>query len=142
MLFEYVMLAGVNDTDADAARLAALAADIEAKFNLITFNPHAGTRFAPSPPERARARTARRGPAGWGLAAGRSLAAGALHSPAVCELQHAWFLCSLSGCACMWVAQAHHHAHRSRRYVAPLLQEHLACSQPCARSKRANAPLF
>lgn len=45
------MLAGVNDTDADAERLAALADDIEAKFNLITFNPHEGTRFAPSAPE-------------------------------------------------------------------------------------------
>lgn len=51
VLFEYVMLAGVNDTDADAERLAALADDIEAKFNLITFNPHEGTRFAPSAPE-------------------------------------------------------------------------------------------
>lgn len=49
------MLAGVNDGAADADRLAALAADIEAKVNLITFNPHAGTRFAPSPPEQARA---------------------------------------------------------------------------------------
>ena len=54
MLFEYVMLAGVNDSKADAARFVALASDIECKLNLIIFNAHAGTRFAPSSAEQAR----------------------------------------------------------------------------------------
>ncbi len=43
--FEYVMLAGVNDSDADAARLAELLADIPAKVNLIPFNPWPGAEF-------------------------------------------------------------------------------------------------
>ena len=53
MLFEYVMLAGVNDSEADAVRLAAFASDIECKVNLIIFNAHMGTRFAPSSAEQA-----------------------------------------------------------------------------------------
>ena len=54
VLLEYVMLAGLNDSLQDAARLLALTARIECKFNLIVFNPHAGTRFRPSLPEQAR----------------------------------------------------------------------------------------
>lgn len=54
VLFEYVMLAGVNDSEADAARLAAFASDVECKVNLIIFNAHDGTRFAPSSAEQAR----------------------------------------------------------------------------------------
>jgi 23S rRNA (adenine2503-C2)-methyltransferase len=37
--FEYVMLKGVNDSDADARRLVKLIAGIPAKINLIPFNP-------------------------------------------------------------------------------------------------------
>ncbi len=49
--FEYVMLAGVNDSPADAARLARLLAPLRAKVNLIFFNHFAGSPFAPSPRE-------------------------------------------------------------------------------------------
>jgi 23S rRNA (adenine2503-C2)-methyltransferase len=38
--FEYVLLAGVNDSLADAARLAELLGDIRCKVNLIPWNPH------------------------------------------------------------------------------------------------------
>ena len=37
--FEYVMLAGVNDSLADARRLVELVSDVPCKFNLIPFNP-------------------------------------------------------------------------------------------------------
>ncbi len=37
--FEYVMLAGVNDSDLDARRLGKLLADIPCKINLIPYNP-------------------------------------------------------------------------------------------------------
>ncbi|MDH3668868.1 MAG: 23S rRNA (adenine(2503)-C(2))-methyltransferase RlmN [Paracoccaceae bacterium] len=40
--FEYVMLKGVNDSDADAKRLVKLIAGIPAKINLIPFNPWPG----------------------------------------------------------------------------------------------------
>ncbi|MGO1119346.1 23S rRNA (adenine(2503)-C(2))-methyltransferase RlmN [Rhodovibrionaceae bacterium A322] len=43
--FEYVMLKGVNDTDADAYRLADILADIPAKINLIPFNPWPGVAY-------------------------------------------------------------------------------------------------
>src|SRR5262245_42279715 len=38
--FEYVLLAGVNDSLADAAQLAKLLRGIKCKVNLIPFNPH------------------------------------------------------------------------------------------------------
>jgi 23S rRNA (adenine2503-C2)-methyltransferase len=38
--FEYVLLAGVNDSDDDVRRLAALVGDIRCQINLIPFNPH------------------------------------------------------------------------------------------------------
>jgi 23S rRNA (adenine2503-C2)-methyltransferase len=47
--FEYVMLEGVNDSDADARRLARTLAALRAKVNLIIFNPFAGAPFQPSP---------------------------------------------------------------------------------------------
>lgn len=50
--FEYVMLAGVNDSDADARRLLKLLGPLRAKVNLICFNPFAGSPFAPSPRDR------------------------------------------------------------------------------------------
>ncbi len=43
--FEYVMLKGVNDTDADARELVRLLANIPAKINLIPFNPWPGSPF-------------------------------------------------------------------------------------------------
>jgi len=47
--FEYVMLAGVNDTTADARRLVKLLAPLRAKVNLIFFNPFDGSGFGVSP---------------------------------------------------------------------------------------------
>src|SRR5262249_62070953 len=47
--FEYVMLAGENDSDADARRLVALLHGLRAKVNLICFNPFPGAPHAPSP---------------------------------------------------------------------------------------------
>ena len=43
--FEYVMLKGVNDSDADAKRLVKLIAGIPAKINLIPFNPWPGSPY-------------------------------------------------------------------------------------------------
>jgi 23S rRNA (adenine2503-C2)-methyltransferase len=47
--FEYVMLDGVNDASEHARELAALVRDVPCKFNLIPFNPFAGTEFRTSP---------------------------------------------------------------------------------------------
>ena len=52
--FEYVMLDGVNDSDAQAQELAAIAARVSCKFNLIPFNPFPRTEFRRSPAERIR----------------------------------------------------------------------------------------
>jgi 23S rRNA (adenine2503-C2)-methyltransferase len=38
--FEYVLLAGVNDSDDDARRLVSLVGPMRAKVNLIPYNPH------------------------------------------------------------------------------------------------------
>ncbi|KAI8463563.1 MAG: hypothetical protein J3K34DRAFT_372547 [Monoraphidium minutum] len=51
VLIEYVMLAGVNDSLEDAQRLVDILEPIEAKINLIHFNPHEGTQFRRSPTE-------------------------------------------------------------------------------------------
>lgn len=53
--FEYVMLDGVNDTDADARRLVKLIQGIPAKINLIPFNEWPGAPYKRSSPERIRA---------------------------------------------------------------------------------------
>jgi 23S rRNA (adenine2503-C2)-methyltransferase len=50
--FEYVMLAGENDSDADARRLVRLLHGLRAKVNLIPFNPFPGSGFIPSSRER------------------------------------------------------------------------------------------
>jgi 23S rRNA (adenine2503-C2)-methyltransferase len=50
--FEYVMLAGINDSDADARELVRLIRGIPAKVNLIPFNAWPGAPYACSPPER------------------------------------------------------------------------------------------
>jgi 23S rRNA (adenine2503-C2)-methyltransferase len=52
VFFEYVMLRDVNDTPEDRARLVEIATSLPCKINLITFNPHEGSAFAPSPRER------------------------------------------------------------------------------------------
>ncbi len=46
--FEYVMLRGVNDSEAEARELVRLIAGIPAKVNLIPFNPWPGSRYLPS----------------------------------------------------------------------------------------------
>ncbi len=48
--FEYLMLAGINDSPADARRLAALVRGIPAKFNLLPFNPWPGAPYECSSP--------------------------------------------------------------------------------------------
>ena len=52
--FEYTMLAGVNDSDAQARELLALVRDVPCKFNLIPFNPFPGSPFRRSPADRVR----------------------------------------------------------------------------------------
>ncbi|KAH7510743.1 hypothetical protein FEM48_ZijujUnG0054600 [Ziziphus jujuba var. spinosa] len=52
VLFEYVMLAGVNDSNEDARRLINLVKGIPCKINLISFNPHSGSLFRPTSDER------------------------------------------------------------------------------------------
>jgi 23S rRNA (adenine2503-C2)-methyltransferase len=50
--FEYVLLGGVNDSDADARRLIRLVANINCKVNLIALNPGPGIPFSMPAPER------------------------------------------------------------------------------------------
>ncbi|WP_210345773.1 23S rRNA (adenine(2503)-C(2))-methyltransferase RlmN [Microvirga soli] len=50
--FEYVMLKGVNDSDADARKLVQLLKGIPAKINLIPFNPWPGSKYECSDWER------------------------------------------------------------------------------------------
>jgi 23S rRNA (adenine2503-C2)-methyltransferase len=46
--FEYVMLKGINDTEADARELVRLIDGMPAKVNLIPFNPWPGSTYEPS----------------------------------------------------------------------------------------------
>jgi 23S rRNA (adenine2503-C2)-methyltransferase len=48
--FEYVMLKGVNDSEAEARELVRLIAGLPAKVNLIPFNPWPGSRYETSTP--------------------------------------------------------------------------------------------
>jgi 23S rRNA (adenine2503-C2)-methyltransferase len=50
--FEYVMLAGVNDSDAHARELIRCLEGVPAKVNLIPFNPFPNTSYARSPKSR------------------------------------------------------------------------------------------
>lgn len=50
--FEYVMLDGINDTDACARELSNILEGIPAKINLIPWNPWPNAPFSSSPPER------------------------------------------------------------------------------------------
>lgn len=52
---EYVLLAGVNDSDDDARRLVALVRQRRVKVNLIPFNPHPLSPFERPAPERVEA---------------------------------------------------------------------------------------
>ena len=53
--FEYVLFAGINDSDEDLERLAALVRRVPAKVNLIQYNKNEGLPYEPSPPERVEA---------------------------------------------------------------------------------------
>ena len=52
LTFEYVLLKGVNDTDADARRVVKLLANLNAKVNLIALNPGPGIPFETQEPSR------------------------------------------------------------------------------------------
>ncbi len=52
LTFEYVLLSGVNDSDADARRVAKLLANLNCKVNLIALNPGPGIPFETPAPER------------------------------------------------------------------------------------------
>jgi 23S rRNA (adenine2503-C2)-methyltransferase len=52
LTFEYVLLKGVNDSDADARRVVKLLAHLNAKVNLIALNPGPGIEFETPDPER------------------------------------------------------------------------------------------
>jgi 23S rRNA (adenine2503-C2)-methyltransferase len=52
LTFEYVLLKGVNDTDADARRVVKLLAHLNAKVNLIALNPGPGIAFETPDAER------------------------------------------------------------------------------------------
>jgi len=49
LTFEYVMLDGLNDSEADAARVATLLRGIPSRVNLIPYNPGEGLPYRPSP---------------------------------------------------------------------------------------------
>ncbi|MGQ9634338.1 MAG: 23S rRNA (adenine(2503)-C(2))-methyltransferase RlmN [Bryobacteraceae bacterium] len=52
LTFEYVLLRGVNDSDADARRVVRLVASLKCKVNLIPFNPGPGLPYETPAPER------------------------------------------------------------------------------------------
>jgi len=52
ILIEYVLLAGINDSDTDAERLVKLLADIPCTINLLPFNPFDGSEFSRPEEER------------------------------------------------------------------------------------------
>jgi 23S rRNA (adenine2503-C2)-methyltransferase len=55
LTFEYVLLRGVNDTDADARRVVKLLAHLNCKVNLIALNPGPGIPYETPQPERVHA---------------------------------------------------------------------------------------
>jgi 23S rRNA (adenine2503-C2)-methyltransferase len=52
LTFEYVLLKGVNDSDADAKRVVRLIGNLNCKVNLIALNPGPGIPFDTPDPER------------------------------------------------------------------------------------------
>jgi 23S rRNA (adenine2503-C2)-methyltransferase len=55
LTFEYVLLGGVNDSDADARRVVRLLANLNCKVNLIALNPGPGIPYQTPEPERVEA---------------------------------------------------------------------------------------
>ncbi|MGH9559132.1 MAG: 23S rRNA (adenine(2503)-C(2))-methyltransferase RlmN [Bryobacteraceae bacterium] len=55
LTFEYVLLKGINDSDADARRVVKLLANLNAKVNLIALNPGPGISFETPDSERVEA---------------------------------------------------------------------------------------
>jgi 23S rRNA (adenine2503-C2)-methyltransferase len=55
LTFEYVLLGGVNDSDADARRVVKLLAHLNCKVNLIALNPGPGIPYETPDPERVHA---------------------------------------------------------------------------------------
>src|SRR5262249_690090 len=52
MTFEYILIAGVNDTDEQARELAKIARRLSAKINLIPYNSIEGLEWSPPSPHR------------------------------------------------------------------------------------------
>src|SRR5262249_23257741 len=52
LTFEYVLLRGINDTDADARRVLKLLSHLNAKVNLIALNPGPGIPYETPEPAR------------------------------------------------------------------------------------------
>jgi 23S rRNA (adenine2503-C2)-methyltransferase len=50
--FEYILLEGINDSLQSAKDLAGLLRGVQAKINLIPFNPHEGSEFRPPTEQR------------------------------------------------------------------------------------------
>ena len=55
LTFEYVLLGGINDSDADARQVMRLLANLNAKVNLIALNPGPGIKYEPPTPDRVHA---------------------------------------------------------------------------------------
>ena len=51
LTFEYILMAGVNDSPADARKVSHLLREIRCKLNLITFNEFPGSPFKTPTPE-------------------------------------------------------------------------------------------
>ena len=52
IMFEYTLLAGINDSDGDAERLANLLRNVPCKINVLAVNPTGEASFRSPPPER------------------------------------------------------------------------------------------
>ena len=52
IMFEYILFAGINDSDADARRLAILLREVPCKINLLALNEGGGLPFNSPPFER------------------------------------------------------------------------------------------
>jgi 23S rRNA (adenine2503-C2)-methyltransferase len=52
IMIEYIMLDGINDSDAEARRLAALLRPVPCKINLLAYNECRGSDYRPSPMHR------------------------------------------------------------------------------------------
>ena len=64
VFFEYTLMRGVNDSDADARRLVRILRRLPSKLNLIPMNPHPDAPHLPPDPERTQAFLARVAEAG------------------------------------------------------------------------------